>query len=147
MQTVGIQYKCELKTGWRRNGNNSRCENNFFIIFPSICWRVALFQSQVRVEGPFVSFEGRKKPWVFALSNYGAYGDISCARLATNMAQLLWSKFSKVQIRARLDCLTKPCEIIHMIVFSPKYLSDGIIRCLPCVSDVFIIMGNQNCYY
>ncbi len=45
-------------------------------------------------------------------------------------------------IRARLDCLTKPCDIIHMIVFSPKYQSDGFISCLHCLSDVFVIMGN-----
>ncbi len=43
---------------------------------------------------------------------------------------------------ARLDCLTKPCDIIHMIVFSPNYQSDGFISCLHCLSDVFIIMGN-----
>ncbi len=47
-----------------------------------------------------------------------------------------------VQLRARLDCLTKPCDIIHMIVFSPKYQSDGFISCLHCLSDVFVIMGN-----
>ncbi len=45
-------------------------------------------------------------------------------------------------IRARLDCLTKPNDIIHMIVFSPKYQSDGFISCLHCLSDVFNIMGN-----
>ncbi len=33
-------------------------------------------------------------------------------------------------LRARLDCLTKVCDTINMIVlFSPKYQSDGIIMC------------------
>ncbi len=54
-----------------------------------------------------------------------------------------WLNFSGV-IRARLDCQAKQCGIIHMIVFSSKYLSDGIIRCLHCLSDVFIIIGNYN---
>ncbi len=47
-------------------------------------------------------------------------------------------------LRARLDCLTKACDIIHMIVFSPKYQSDGSIACLPCLSDVFILWEIKN---
>ncbi len=47
--------------------------------------------------------------------------------------------FSPFPIRARLDCLTKPCDIIHMIVFSPRYQSDSIVRCLHCLSNVLII--------
>ncbi len=45
---------------------------------------------------------------------------------------------SKRALRARLDCFTKPCDIIHMIDFSTKNQSDGFIRCLHCLSDVFI---------
>ncbi len=42
----------------------------------------------------------------------------------------------QMQLRARLDCLTKPCDIIHVIDFSSKYcisqmdLSDVYTVCL-----------------
>ncbi len=48
---------------------------------------------------------------------------------------------NKYIVRARLDCLTKPCDIIHMIVFSPKYQSDGFISRLHCLSEIFHYYG------